>query len=148
MENGGTRASFQDFREFLLSCGKVFIINVLSLCVSVLSRVRFAKEAFPRCRTGFSAWRRRLSGGAIRSFRGHGRGFPVLQNRFRRVVKTMERTFYPQFSVSRYLFLRICNVNRLISVNICMVSRHRVCCTGAFPPSWRVGSSAVQPELR
>ena len=107
-----------------------------------------AKEAFPRCRTGFSAWRRRLSGGAIRSFRGHGRGFPVLRNRFLRVVKTMERTFYPHFSVSRYLFLRICNVNRLISVNICMVSRHRVCCTGAFPPSWRVRSSAVQPELR
>ena len=116
--------------------------------MSVLSRVRFAKEAFPRCRTGFTAWRWRLSGGAIRSFRGHGRGFPVLRNRFMRVVKTMERTFYPHFSVSRYLFLRICNVNRLISVNICMVSRHRVCCTGAFPPSWRVRSSAVQPELR
>ena len=114
----------------------------------VRSRVRIAEEAFPRCRTGFSAWRRRLSGGAIRSFRGHGRGFPVLQNRFRRVVKATERTFYPHFSVFCSLFLRICNVNSLISVNTCMISRHGVCCAGAFPQSWRVRSSAVQPELR
>lgn len=139
---------FRIFGRFCSPAVKCLLLMCQVFCVSVLSRVRFAKEAFPRCRTGFSAWRRRLSGGAIRSFRGHGRGFPVLRNRFLRVVKTMERTFYPHFSVSRYLFLRICNVNRLISVNICMISRHRVCCTGAFPPSWRVRSSAVQPELR
>lgn len=148
MENGGTRASFQDFREFLLSCGKVFIINVLSL-------LRVGPEPCPVCERGFSALPNGLFRMAAEAFRRRDTVFPrtrkrlpVLRNRFLRVVKTMERTFYPHFSVSRYLFLRICNVNRLISVNICMVPRHRVCCTGAFPPSWRVRSSAVQPELR
>ena len=132
---------FRIFGSFLLSCGKVFIINVLSL-------LRVGPEPCPVYRRGFSALPNGLFRMAAEAFRRRGRGFPVLQNRFRRVVKTMERTFYPHFSVSRYLFLRICNVNRLISVNICMISRHRVCCTGAFPPSWRVRSSAVQPELR
>ena len=142
------RASFQDFREFLQSCGNVLIINVLSL-------LRVSPEPRPVYRRGFSALPNGLFRMAAEAFRRRDTVFPrtrkrlpVLRNRFLRVVKTMERTFYPHFSVSRYLFLRICNVNRLISVNICMVSRHRVCCTGAFPPSWRVRSSAVQPELR
>lgn len=139
---------FRIFGSFCSPAVKCLLLICQVFCVLVRSRVRFAEEAFPRCRTGFSAWRRRLSGGAIRSFRGHGRGFPVLQNRFRRVVKATERTFYPHFSVFCSLFLRICNVNSLISVNTCMISRHGVCCAGAFPQSWRVRSSAVQPELR
>ena len=73
MENGGTRASFQDFREFLQSCGKVFIINVLSL-------LRVGPEPCPVCERGFSALSKRLFRIAEEALLRCGKACPVGRN--------------------------------------------------------------------
>jgi len=74
VENGGTRASFQDFREFLLSCGKVFIINVLSL-------LRVSPESHPVYRRGFSALPNGLYRMAVEAFRRRDTVFPRTRKR-------------------------------------------------------------------
>lgn len=82
MENGGTRASFQDFREFLLSCGKVFIINVLSL-------LRVGPEPCPVCERGFSALPNGLFRMAAEAFRRRDTVFPRTQKRLSCVAEPL-----------------------------------------------------------
>jgi hypothetical protein len=82
VENGGTRASFQNFREFLLSCGKVFIINVLSL-------LRVGPEPRPVCERGFSALPNGLFRMAAEAFRRRDTVFPGTQKRLSCVAEPL-----------------------------------------------------------
>jgi hypothetical protein len=82
VENGGTRASFQDFREFLQSCGNVLIINVLSL-------LRVSPESRPVYRRGFSALPNGLFRMAAEAFRRRDTVFPGTRKRLSCVAEPL-----------------------------------------------------------
>lgn len=73
---------FQDFREFLLSCGKVFIINVLSL-------LRVGPEPCPVYRRGFSALPNGLFRMAAEAFRRRDTVFPRTRKRLSCVAEPL-----------------------------------------------------------